>query len=497
MNKLLSRIVLVALILVAINIVANQLRFRLDFTADQRYTLSNSTKSILADLEQPVSIKVYVSEDVNAEFDNHSQEIKNMLEEYNSISDGNVQFTFINPNSDEELEKEAQEKGIAPLLVNSSEKDKIEQVKAYKGLLFEAGELSDVIPYLDDQKGMEYPITSSIKKIAFTNKPTLAFLKDKGSPKLAAMQQLMPQLKINYSVQEYSFSDSLPLADDVAGLVLLNPTDSFKVTELKQLEDYYQKGIPLFISYTNADVNLGGQAGPPMASERNSQLETWLQQKGIEFENQLLIDANSQSIMVNTGFIPQQIKFFYFPVITQFAEHLTTEGLSAMAFQFMSPINYSGQGSFTPLLLTSEMSGKESLPIMFDLQRKWTENDFTSSGLTAAAAIENDAKKMVLVSNGDFVVNGEGQQAQQLQGDNIQFVLNSVDWLSNNTQLIELRNKNAISNPITAELDEDEKNWIKYANFLIPLFLIIMYGLLRMQAKKAKQAKWQQENYEL
>ena len=253
----------------------------------------------------------------------------------------------------------------------------------------------------------------------------------------------------------------------------------------------------MFISYTNADVNLGGQSGPPMASERNSQLETWLQQKGIEFENQLLIDANSQSIMVNTGFIPQQIKFFYFPVITQFAEHLTTKGLSAMAFQFMSPINYSGQGSFTPLLLTSEMSGKEPLPIMFNLQRKWTENDFTASGLTAAAAIANDAKKMVLVSNGDFVVNGEGQQAQQLQGDNIQFFLNSVDWLSNNTQLIELRNKNAISNPITAELDEDEKNWIKYANFLIPLFLIIMYGLLRMQAKKAKQAKWQQENYEL
>ena len=48
---------------------------------------------------------------------------------------------------------------------------------------------------------------------------------------------------------------------------------------------------------------------------------------------------------------------------------------------------------------------------------------------------------MVVFSDGDFAVNGEGQNAQQLQPDNVSLMSNAIDWLSDDTGLIELTNK--------------------------------------------------------
>jgi len=101
---------------------------------------------------------------------------------------------------------------------------------------------------------------------------------------------------------------------------------------------------------------------------------------------------------------------------------------------------------------------------------------------------------MVVVADGDFGVNGEGRQGQQLQPDNVSLMVNSIDWLSDDTGLIELRTRGVTMRPLK-QTEEGTKTLLKYLNFLLPIILIIIYGVLRMQHNRNLRVKRMEEGY--
>jgi hypothetical protein len=229
----------------------------------------------------------------------------------------------------------------------------------------------------------------------------------------------------------------------------------------------------------------------PTIEARNHALETWLSQKGIGFESNVITDAMAGEIMIPQGFFQIPMRFHYFPISERFAQHPITADLKGMIFQFIAPVNYSGQGVFTPLILSSQQSGKEPLPVYINLDRQWTEGDFKENGLVMAAALEEGEKRLVVVGNGDFFLNGEGQQQQQINPDNVNFFVNSLDWLAGNTSLVELRGKGYTSVPIK-KLEESQVRLYRYANFLLPILLLLGYRVMRYQAASRKRNKWKE-----
>jgi ABC-type uncharacterized transport system involved in gliding motility auxiliary subunit len=99
------------------------------------------------------------------------------------------------------------------------------------------------------------------------------------------------------------------------------------------------------------------------------------------------------------------------------------------------------------------------------------------------------------VGDGDFPVNGARQQPRRLQPDNVNLIANAMDWLSDDTGLIELRTKGAVSRPIR-QLDDTTKSILKYSNFLFPIVLAIAYGLVRAQRNRMTRMKRMNENYD-
>ena len=91
--------------------------------------------------------------------------------------------------------------------------------------------------------------------------------------------------------------------------------------------------------------------------------------------------------------------------------------------------------------------------------------------------------RIILISDGDFAVNGEERQAMQQQPDNISLLVNSIDWLSDQTGLIELRTKGVTSRPID-QMEDGTKTLLKWINFLIPILLIIIFGFIRFQRNR-------------
>ena len=102
--------------------------------------------------------------------------------------------------------------------------------------------------------------------------------------------------------------------------------------------------------------------------------------------------------------------------------------------------------------------------------------------------------KIILVGDGDFPVNGEGPRPQQLQPDNINLMVNSVDWLSDETGLIDLRTKAITARPLK-DVEEGRALFLKWLNFLLPIILIIIYGIFRNQRNRSLRVKRMEEGY--
>ena len=100
-------ILLVVAIIVVINLLSDQFFFRLDFTEDRQYTLSDATRDILDELQEPITVKAYFSKDVPAQLIKTKRDFQEMLVEYGKLSGRMLVFEFISPNEDEELEREA------------------------------------------------------------------------------------------------------------------------------------------------------------------------------------------------------------------------------------------------------------------------------------------------------------------------------------------------------------------------------------------------------
>lgn len=490
-------------IFLLINIIASRFFFRLDYTADQRYSLSNATKNILSSLQEPITITAYFSEDLPPDIEKVRQDFRDLLVEYASYSNGQIVYEFVNPGESQETEMEAQQNGISPIMINVREKDQMKQQKAYLGALIQMGGKKEPIPFIQPGAAMEYALSSNIKKLSVTQKPKIALLQGNGEPGLSALSQLHEKLSIMYDIEPVTWNDTSGIPIQYKTLAIIAPKDTIPNNYFNYLDNFLSRGGRIIIAMNRVE----GDLSQGMGKDQYTGLSDWLKEKGVEVENNFVIDASCSNVMVRQqqGYFVMNtpVKFPYIPVITKFAKHPITEGLETVVFPFTSPIKLFPKDSTVimyPLLTTSERSGVQAPPLYFDVMKNWTQLDFGLSSLPVGVVVEGkisgDAdSKMIVFSDGDFIVNGEGQQVQKLQDDNINLMVNAIDWLSDDTGLIDLRTKGVESRPIDASLQDSTKSILKYLNFLLPLILIILYGFFRFQNRRRIRNKLMNTSY--
>jgi gliding-associated putative ABC transporter substrate-binding component GldG len=500
-KSIMTQVLLMIGIVIVVNIISEQLYFRLDLTADRSYTLSKATKNILRSLEEPVTVTAYFTEDVPPQLLQARTDFKDMLIEYANIANGNLVYEFIDPNKDEESERKAMQEGIMPNIVNVRERDQMTQKRVFLGAVLKMANSKEILPVIQSGTAMEYALSSSIKKLSVTDKPLVGYLQGHGEPPMSALQQVMASLGVLYSVREVRLDDPSVDLGKYVTIAIIAPSDTIPVQHLDMLERYLAGGGNLFIAYNKVKGDFTTITG----SSIYTGLEDWLSRKGLFVDNNFLVDATCGSVGVQqqAGFMSYttNVNFPYLPVIQKFADHPVSKGLEQLLLPFASTIQYSGDTSFTftPVAFSSAKSGTQNPPVYFDVSKRWTDNDFPLSGLTVAGVLSGRLagaaeSKIFLVGDGDFPVNGEGQRPQQLQPDNVNLMVNGVDWLSDETGLIDLRTKAITARPLK-DVDEGRALFLKWLNFLLPIILIILYGIFRNQRNRSLRVKRMEEGY--
>ncbi len=192
---------LVAVIL--INAVGVTLYLRADLTKNKVYTLSAASRSAVSALSEPLTIKVFFTSNLPAPYNTIERYTRDLLAEYAIAGNRffNYEFYDISAAGGEKSQKNrelAQSYGIAPVQVRMIKQDQVKFQNALMGMVLIHGDIIETIPSITTTDGLEYRITSAIRKMA--NKVSaLVNIKDKVAIKLylsSSLQAVGPSINV-------------------------------------------------------------------------------------------------------------------------------------------------------------------------------------------------------------------------------------------------------------------------------------------------------------
>lgn len=310
-------VALMALILVAFNIIVGAAKVRIDLTEEKAYTLSDGTRAILRGLESPVKVRFYCTEPEAASRESvflrsHARLVEDLLDEFEQAAGGRLVIENYNPQPDSDAEDSARLDGIQSQLLSNGE-------PFYMGLTVSQLDQKETIPFLapNRERQLEYDVARAISRVANPVRPVIGVMSPLpvwGSPGNPMMQQMgqgsgatppwtfVTELQGDFDVREIDM-DVDEIDADVQVLVLLHPKD---ITDDAQfaIDQFVMRGGKL-IAFLDAfavvdSQSQGGMMG--MSSGTSSNLEKLLSAWGLSFDaGKVVADVNFRMQLQGRG----------------------------------------------------------------------------------------------------------------------------------------------------------------------------------------------------
>ena len=499
----LTGILLCGGILVLINLIGLEFFGRLDLTDDRVYSLSDASKDAVRDLEDPITITAYFSSDLPAQLAQNRRLLEDKLDDYRAYGGANVQYEFVDPTDDDEVQQEAARKGIPAVQVQVVEQSSVQVKEAYMGVVLEYESRQESIPVLQELDRLEYDLTSAIRRLTRESRPSVGFWSGHGEADLTQnLPTLQRGLEANYEVRTSSTSDLVGGTTRPDVLMVVSPADTIPDGDLQVLDQYIMDGgrVGFLVNRVAADLQVG------QAEERNIGLEPLLASYGIVITPNLIMDEQNAFVTVQRqqGFfnIAQQIEYPLFPVASNFDSNNPMvnrlDRAGGVMFYYVSSIDTSAVMpagvTMEPLIYSSSQSGLQQG--FFMLQPTQTTATLGGGPYLLGAAFTGSfpsayepgrlsaPTRLVAIGDGDFI--DEAIVPAQSGSANTQLALNMVDWLIADEALLRIRTKSIAPRQLK-EVADGTKPIVKYANMIGPLLLVMLYGLFRWRQRKGRQ----------
>ncbi|WP_456434330.1 Gldg family protein [Thermosulfuriphilus sp.] len=245
-------------ILILANAIVSDLRLpRIDLTEGRLYTLSPTTKEVLARLRVPIRITYYVSpkEKLPTPMKVLPQEVRDILAELAALSP-KVTYAIVNPETDPELARKLATKGIRPFATETIEKDTVSLKKIYSTIaisyLDKREELIDqVVPA--SLTTLEYDLVSRIFRLTMNRLPLIAlYTPPVGDTTLAGPGDRFQLLREilegqGYRVKTTYLSRESPIPKGADLLLILDPAE-LNDRALYEIERFLHSGRPVIVA---------------------------------------------------------------------------------------------------------------------------------------------------------------------------------------------------------------------------------------------------------
>ena len=361
------------LILALVSVTSYYYFIKLDLTEDQRYTLTPETLTLLEDLEEIVTVKVYLEgSGLPADFVKLRNGTEEILNEFNSYSGKLIEYEFIDLfeiKSRTKREREIQrivEAGVPYLPVQQKKESGTNSFYVTPGaeIFYRGNSLgvsllkTDHVAHQDNFKAslenLEYQLSTAIRKLKDERRKNVGFLQLHGESDQYQLEDLAKTLSEYYNIGPVILKNEAGLFDlnalnFIDLLVIAGPRTQFDEYELFIIDQYVMRGGKLLVLIDGIYAELDSLRTSPFfpAMPYNSGLEKLLFKYGIRVNNDVIEDRQCAAIPINTGPAgssskPQLHPWVYFPLIFSDNQHLITKNLEPIKLEFASSLDSIG-----------------------------------------------------------------------------------------------------------------------------------------------------------
>ncbi len=544
-------------ILVVLNVLGTLFFHRFDLTKDKRYTLSPTSLGIIKQVQNPLSIKIYMAGDLPADFRRLQQETKQLLEEFQAYNN-NIVFEFVDPleNEDEseELTKSLFQKGLTPVNITVDDKGKQSQAMVFPWAVAVYNNKEVNIPLLKNIMGasttqkvigsiqhLEYSIADAVNKVTKNKQKKVAIIKGNGELNEIHIAKMLMQIRESYFIGPFTLDS---VAKDPNGTlnalkkydlaIISKPTEKFSDEEKEVLDQFIMNGGKTIwlIDQVAADMDsLYNDAGATLAYPRDLNLNDMFFKYGFRINPDLIKDEYGSPIKLATGEQGSATQYQDFiwkfaPQVYPKSQHPIVKNLGGIKFDFANPIDTLKNGiKKTVLLQSSQYSKTIGTPAEINLNmvtEKSTPQDYLNKGNQNLAvllegsfhsAFENRVlpfkdnsftakgkpNKMIVIADGDIAKNqldknmmpvelGYDQRTGNLY-DNKDFIMNCINYLLDDTGLINIRSKDVELPLLDKEKVYESYTQTQFITIGVPILILTVFGLVFTFVRKRKYSK--------
>lgn len=314
-------------------------------------------------------------------------------------------------------------------------------------------------------------------------------------------------------------------------IIEAKPTEAFTEAEKLVLDQYLMSGgkqLWMLDQVAMETDSLFTETGSAFALPRDLNLGDYFFKYGLRLNPVLVKDLYSAPIVLasgsgnNTEFNPYP--WFYFPLSASPNPHPVVNNIEAVHFEYASPIDtLANDIDKTILLSSSPQTALEGLPkeISLDLINQEPDMASFSAGEQALAVLlegefesvyqnrvlpfqpdnflpSSVPTSMLVVSDGDVAKN-QLQRGEPLElgfdrytgttYGNKEFLLNAVNFLLDDTGLIDIRSKDISIAFLNLQKAEENRNLYQALNLLLPLLILAMFAALFIYVRRSKYVR--------
>ena len=527
---------------------------RIDFTQDQRYTLSKSTENVLKSVQKPMMVEVYLDGDFPASFKQLQSETKFMLEEFKKINP-KVDFKFIDPIKTKVSKDSLAAMGLEPSLLSDRIDGKISQIELYPYAVVKYENRGISIPLIVQQAGLdqdqqlyksieslEYSLISNIKEITQKDLKSVGILINQDELRPEEFRSFTKYLLDTYKTEPIIpvENDELSLKDvsklhQMDALLIAKPRKAFTDKEKVILDQYIMNGGKTLwmIDGVNAEMDTLYQSKKIMAYPYETNLNDFFFNYGIRINTGLVKDLQKSALIrIVSGEVagnPQYSSFLwpYYPLgISEKNNHPITKNINPVKFEFPTSIDILKRPGInaTVLFETSEKTVINPVPNYISLSEIVKADSISAFEKASEPKIlavllegkfksayanrseqsdypnfkkENTNGKMIVIADGDVgrnqILKGKAlplgvDLLTQQQYGNGQFLENALAYLLDDTNIMELKNREIAVRLLDRQRIEEEKTYWQWLNMLLPIVIIALFAGLFYWLRKRKFA---------
>ncbi len=356
---------IVILGLIAINIIASFLYFRIDLTSEKRYSLSPTTKNVLKNLDDYVYFQVFLNGNLSPSYKRLQKTIIETLDEFKAYNKRLIKYDLIDPAKGKDEAtlrnylKELEYRGLVPSIdYEMSETGTSENVVwpcaivTYKGREIPINFIYSNIPGSKEElindaiENTEYKLIDGIYRITLQEKSKIAFIKGHGELDVLEINDLALALQDYYIVSQIPINHQLKALDEYKAIIIAAPDSTFDEMDKFIIDQYIMKGgrVLWLIDGALADMDSLQSKSDILAIPNDINLDDMLFNYGARVNKDLVMDYHSAQIPVKTGQVGNQPQFslfnwYFFPTVANIKGHPIVRNINDIKFEFASSID--------------------------------------------------------------------------------------------------------------------------------------------------------------